>query len=153
MYEENVDYQRLVFRFNKEDPIEDFQLNTLTFGTASAPFEAIRTLKELASDEAEKFPVGSKVVGSDFHVDDLLTGGDSIEAVKNIWKETRELLDTAKLHMRKWSSNNNNILEQIPENEKEFKAKEIQIDDSIKTLRIGWLPMADQFFFTSPCFD
>lgn len=153
VYEEDVNYQRLVFRFDKEDPIEDFQLNTLTFGTASAPFMAIRTLKELASDEAENFPIGSKIVDSDFHVDDLLTGGDSIEAVKNIWRETRDLLETAKLPMRKWSSNTNNILEQIPEDEREFKAKEIQIDDIIKTLGVGWLPIADQFFFTIPCFD
>lgn len=153
VYEEDVNYQRLVFRFDKEDPIEDFQLNTLTFGTASAPFMAIRTLKELASDEAEKFPIGSKVVNSDFHVDDLLSGGDTIEEVKTIWRETTELLSTAKLPMRKWSSNNNNILEPIPEAEREIQGNEIQIDDSIKTLGIGWLPIADKFFFTVPQFD
>lgn len=133
VYEEDVDYQRLVFRFNKEDPIEDFQLNTLTFGTASAPYMAIRTLKELASEEAENFPIGSKIVESDFHVDDLLTGGDSIDAVKIIYQETTDLLKTAKLPMRKWSSNNNKILEQIPQEDREIKAKEIQIDDSITT--------------------
>lgn len=114
---------------------------------------AIRSLKEVASDEAENFPVGSRVVSSDFHVDDLLTGGDSIETVKKIWRETTELLATAKLPMRKWSSNNNKILEQIPEEEREIKGQEIQIDDSIKTLGVGWLPITDNFFLTIPQFN
>lgn len=55
--------------------------------------------------------------------------------------------------MRKWSSNSNKILEQIPAEEREIKANEIQIDDSIKTLGIGWLPIADYFFFSVPRFD
>ncbi|XP_011707947.1 PREDICTED: uncharacterized protein LOC105462795 [Wasmannia auropunctata] len=41
--------QRIIWRFNDKDPIQVFELNTLTYGTASAPFLATRCLKELAN--------------------------------------------------------------------------------------------------------
>lgn len=103
VYDEDVNFQRMVFRFDRTDPIEDFGLNTLTFGTASAPYNAMRTLKQLAIDSGSKYPVGSKVVKTDFHVDDLLTGADTVEKVGIIWKEVRGLLMEAKFPMRKWS--------------------------------------------------
>lgn len=150
VYEENIDYQRMVFRFNRTDPIEDFGLNTLTFGTASAPYLATRTLKQVAIDGERKYPVGSKVTKEDFHVDDLLTGADTVEKVKNIWKEVREMLSEAKFPMRKWSSNSNEVLRQIPEEEREFQAAEITMDDTLKALGIGWSPTEDYFFFKAP---
>lgn len=153
VYEEDVNYQRMVFRFNKNEPIQDFCLNTLTFGTASAPYMAIRSLKQVAIDNTDRFPIGSKVVQNDFHVDDLLTGDDSIEGVKEIWSQVTKLMNSAKFPMRKWSSNVNTILSEIPEEEREFKSSEIKLEDSLKTLGIGWLPIADQFFFTIPKFE
>lgn len=82
----------MVFRFNKSDPIEDFALQTLTFGTASAPYMAMRTLKEVAKQEANKYPIGADVTLKDFHVDDLMTGSDTIGQVKEIWHQTMNLL-------------------------------------------------------------
>lgn len=55
--------------------------------------------------------------------------------------------------MRKWSSNSNDILEQVPEHEKEFVAREILDDDIIKTLRVSWLPISDNFVFQRPEFN
>ncbi|GFT00445.1 reverse transcriptase domain-containing protein [Trichonephila clavipes] len=43
-----------------EEPVI-YRLKTVTYGTASAPFLAIRTLKQLAMDEASRFPLASKV--------------------------------------------------------------------------------------------
>lgn len=153
VYEEDVDFQRMVFRFNKTDPIEDFCLNTLTFGTASAAYMATRTLQQIAIDGEREFPIGSKIVKTDFHVDDLLTGADTIDEVKTIWKEIKELLAKAKFPMRKWSSNNNEVLKLIPSEEREFKSAEISIEDTLKTLGIGWSPVEDYFFFTAPEFN
>ncbi len=153
VYDENVDFQRMVFRFNKSDPIEDFGLNTLTFGTASASYMATRTLEQVAIDGEKEYPIGSNVVKNDFHVDDLLTGGDTIEMVATIWKEVREMLLKAKFPMRKWSSNSSKILQRIPEEEREFQSAEITIEDTLKTLGIGWSPVEDYFFFNAPEFN
>ncbi len=153
VYPEDLDYQRIVFRFSKDDPIEDFCLNTLTFGTASAPYLAMKSLEQVAVDGAINFPIGARVVKNDFHVDDLLTGEDSIEKVIEVWNQTRDLLKSAKFPMRKWSSNCMEVLDCIPEEEREIQSSQIQIDDSVKTLGIGWLPLSDMFYFTVPKFE
>ncbi|XP_055522612.1 uncharacterized protein LOC129716801 [Wyeomyia smithii] len=48
--------QKILWRKNTSDPIATFQLQTVTYGTASAPFLATRTLVQLAEDEGEAFP-------------------------------------------------------------------------------------------------
>ena len=153
VYDEDVNFQRMVFRCERTDPIEDFSLNTLTFGTASAPYMAMRTLKQLAVDGEKKYPVGSNVVKTSFHVDDLLTGSDTVEKVETIWKEVRGMLMEAKFPMRKWSSNSNKVLRQIPVEEREFQSANITMDDTLKTLGIGWSPIEDYFFFKAPEID
>ena len=46
------DYQRIVWRNSPSDPIQDYQLSTVTYGTGSAPYAATRCLRQLALDEA-----------------------------------------------------------------------------------------------------
>ncbi|XP_037932546.1 uncharacterized protein LOC119674592 [Teleopsis dalmanni] len=53
--EEHQDYQRILWRENPTDIIEEFKLTTVTFGTASAPFSAIRTLQQIADTIIEAF--------------------------------------------------------------------------------------------------
>ncbi|XP_055839860.1 uncharacterized protein LOC129907602 [Episyrphus balteatus] len=54
-------------------------MNTVTFGTASAPYLAIKFLKKVADDEHHNFPEGAKVIREDMYVDDLIRSADSIE--------------------------------------------------------------------------
>jgi len=42
--------QRILWRYSTEDNIQEYQLNTVTNGTASAPYLATRCLKKLADD-------------------------------------------------------------------------------------------------------
>ncbi|XP_045541884.1 uncharacterized protein LOC123723349 [Papilio machaon] len=48
---EDTDYHRILWRFSDEEEIQDFRLLTVTFGTACAPYLAIKTLKQVAIDE------------------------------------------------------------------------------------------------------
>ncbi|GFV26019.1 DUF1758 domain-containing protein [Trichonephila clavipes] len=59
--------QRILWGENMDEPIKTFELSTVTYGTTSAPFLATRTLKQLALDEAENFPLGSSVVMRDMY--------------------------------------------------------------------------------------
>lgn len=72
-------YQR-IFWYH-ENKIGTYELNTVTFGVASAPYLAIRTIQQLAEDEGQNFPLARKVLKCDFYVDDFLMGGNSIEGV------------------------------------------------------------------------
>ena len=42
------DYQPILWRFHPDEPIRELRLKTVTYGDASAPFLALRTLTELA---------------------------------------------------------------------------------------------------------
>lgn len=48
--------QRILWRKVSEDPIEVFQLNTVTYGTASAPYLATRCIIKLAKEVEQLWP-------------------------------------------------------------------------------------------------
>ncbi|XP_062534375.1 uncharacterized protein LOC134203540 [Armigeres subalbatus] len=80
-------FLRILFRRQPSDPLDTYELLTVTYGTASAPFLATRTLQQLARDEGENSPKAVEAVVEDFYVDDLLTGEDNLaSAVENIKK-------------------------------------------------------------------
>ncbi|GFU33927.1 integrase catalytic domain-containing protein [Trichonephila clavipes] len=70
VYRSDKKTKRILWRENMDEPIKTLELSTVTYGTTSAPFLATRTLKQLALDEAENFPLGSSVVMSDMYIDD-----------------------------------------------------------------------------------
>jgi hypothetical protein len=79
VHPDHTDYQRIVWRENTEDPLKTYRLTTLTYGTKPASFIAIRCLKELALQKVNRYPEAAEAIQQDFYVDDLLTGGDSLE--------------------------------------------------------------------------
>ncbi|CAG7786350.1 unnamed protein product [Allacma fusca] len=73
------DYQRLFWIEKPTDQLGQFRLNKVTFGEASAPFQAIRTLHQLAEDLESIFPEASRVLKKAFYVDNCLTGRNHVE--------------------------------------------------------------------------
>lgn len=112
-------FQKIVWRDSPKDPICDYELLTVTYGTANAPYLAIRTLKQLALDEATNYPIPSKTLLNDFYVDDVLSGADNINEAKEKYHELKEALRTGGFNLRKWSSNSKNLLKIIPTDEPE----------------------------------
>lgn len=84
---EDRDLQRIVWRNRPEDLISEYQLNTVTYGTASATYLAVRTMIQLARDEGEHYPKGAEAVSNDFYMDDLLSGADSVEGAEDIQRQ------------------------------------------------------------------
>lgn len=130
-------FQRILWREHPSDPIQEFKLNTVTYGTAPASFLAIRALKQLAADEGGNYPIGKIVLNNDFYVDDMLSGADTKEEAKLLQSEVVSLLKKGCFNLRKWTSNDQELLKSLPENLIETGALEIGKDDTIKTLGIG----------------
>lgn len=74
MHPKDSEYQRIVWRENEYEPIRDYKLTTVTFGTTSAPFAAIRTIHQLADDECTSYPKAASRAKRDFYVDDFFFG-------------------------------------------------------------------------------
>ncbi|XP_052901342.1 uncharacterized protein LOC128307502 [Anopheles moucheti] len=49
-------FLRILYRENPNDPIDTYELQTVTYGTASAPFLATRTLRQIAQDHQDEYP-------------------------------------------------------------------------------------------------
>ncbi|CAG9136732.1 unnamed protein product [Plutella xylostella] len=67
--------QLILWRDDDSRPLDTLQLNTVTYGTASAPYLSTRCLVQLAKECRD--PVISEVIQKDFYVDDLLTGAST----------------------------------------------------------------------------
>jgi len=76
--QEQCRLQRILWRFNPEDDIRTYELQTVTYGETCSAFLAIRSLHQAARDLSYQFPEAAEVIMRNFYVDDLLTGGNDI---------------------------------------------------------------------------
>ncbi|XP_053691615.1 uncharacterized protein LOC128740128 [Sabethes cyaneus] len=137
-------WQRIVWRSSPDNPLDTYELKTVTYGTASAPFLATRVLKQLAADERDNFPVAAEVLCRDCHVDDLFSGGQTIPETLNLRKQLETLLFKGGFQLRKWASNEAAVLQGIPEDNRALQSNvDFSRDQCIKTLGIYWEPAAD----------
>ncbi|UYV70993.1 hypothetical protein LAZ67_8001354 [Cordylochernes scorpioides] len=101
----NASYPWQMTRGPMPEPLLDYRLLTVTYGLSCAPYLSMRTLHQLARDKVSTFPVTSKIVQTDFYVDDLLSGADTIEKATCHIREVNNLLSSAGFSLRKWRSN------------------------------------------------
>jgi len=98
VHPQDSDLQRILWRYSSEEPIQEYRLTTVTYGTSSAPFLATCCLKKLADDNKKQHPRAAQVLSNDFYVDDLLSGTSTIEEAINMQKEISSLLNQQDLH-------------------------------------------------------
>lgn len=142
-------YQRIFWRDHPNDCLKVYELCTVTYGTTSAPYLAVKTLQQLAKDEQHNYPEASNIVLNDFYVDDLLTGANTIQECIVLRKEIDMLLSKGGFSLKKWSSNVENVLEGVPiENKsKQMLDFNTMVETSLKTLGLIWKPQGDNFMF------
>ncbi|XP_073811753.1 uncharacterized protein [Musca autumnalis] len=141
-------YQRILFRKNPGDPIQDFELQTVTFGVNSAPYLAIRTILQLANDIQKQFPLASKILRTSMYVDDALVGAHDVPSAIQARDEVIQALKSAGLVMRKWTSNCKDILKDLPPEDLLYSDfLDFEDHSSAKTLGVRWNALLDEFYF------
>ncbi|XP_058456484.1 uncharacterized protein LOC131433894 [Malaya genurostris] len=93
--------QQIVWRYHPSDDLKVYQLNTVTYGTAPAPYLATRVLNQLAEDEADNYPLASPRVKKTFYVDDHLSGDDDKQRLIEINHQLIALLQSGGFILRK----------------------------------------------------
>ncbi|XP_058840265.1 uncharacterized protein LOC131695765 [Topomyia yanbarensis] len=119
--------QRILWRDSIEEPVRTFELTTVTYGTASAPYLATKCLQS---------------------VDDVKDG-------RKLIQQLVELLQSAGFSLRKWNSNSKELLQNVPEQLRDDRSI-LELDSSsstIKTLGLVWEPSTDSFRFTIPTWN
>lgn len=135
IHPEDRTFLKIVWRTDTHSPLETYQLKTVTYGTACAPFQAARVLNKLADDEGHRYPLGAHILKNHTYVDDTLAGRDTLKEAIAATVQLRQLLQSGGFNLRKWCSNDKRVLEQIPPELIEMPM-EVEIDRSntIKTL-------------------
>ncbi|XP_037874876.1 uncharacterized protein LOC119630245 [Bombyx mori] len=147
LYEEDADrYQRLLWRENDTDPIKEYRMLRVTFGTAAAPHLAVRTLHQVADDEGRNHPMAVRIIKEDFYMDDLMSGESSApEAIKRA-QEVDNILQKGGFVLSKWSSNSAEFLKSIEPNKRTSRAQlDFKLDGNVQALGLIWNLGTDQF--------
>ncbi|XP_062537651.1 uncharacterized protein LOC134205970 [Armigeres subalbatus] len=149
--EQDQQLHKIFWRNTSQEPLRTFKLTTETYGTSSAPYLATRCLNQCAEEGADRYPVGSRVVKRSFYVDDMLAGSNTIEEGILLCKEVLELLKGSGFNLRKWNSNNSQILRTIPSHLRDDREL-LDLDEktTVKTLGITWEPATDTLWIKVP---
>ncbi|XP_076291065.1 uncharacterized protein LOC143214212 [Lasioglossum baleicum] len=145
---QDVDYQRILWRSSPSEPIGHYQLLTVTYGTAPAPFLALRVLQQLIEDEGSQFPLATRVLQHHLYVDDCVFGAFEDSTLIEARNQLIALLSKAHFRLHKWTSNASHLLADIsPHDHGIVQEKILQSDDTVKVLGVAWSPEVDAFRF------
>ena len=96
------------------DPVEQYVLTTVTYGTACVPYLSLRMLKQLFIDEGNALPEAIKAVTEELYVNDFLSGDDTVEPARIRWDQIVKLLKAGGCILKKWVTYDSNLREDIP---------------------------------------
>ncbi|XP_046628209.1 uncharacterized protein LOC124309036 [Neodiprion virginianus] len=149
VHNDDQDFQRILWREEPELPIEEYQLTTVTYGLASAPYLAIRVLHQLVHDEGKQYLFASHVILENTYVDDILSGAEDVDQGREKINELNQLLKAGGFELQKWTSSHPETLVDISRNHQEI-AMHLNLDQSpfFRALGLAWRPDIDAFAFS-----
>lgn len=148
MHEDDQKYQLIYWREDPDLPLETYQLTTVTYGMTSSSYLSIRTIQQLLKDEGTEHPLAASSIENQIYVDDILLGADSEDDAINLQKDVINLFNKGGFSLRKWSSNSELLLANIPENHKESPLALSPPDQPLfSILGLKWFPEHDTFSY------
>lgn len=148
LHPDDTPYQRILWRFDSQEPIQTYELMTVTYGLGPSSFLATRTLQQLAVDEGNLYPLGKQALQKGFYVDDFIGGAQTVAEAIQLRKELSELLEKGGFPMRKWASNQISVLNGLSAEEIGTQSSiKFDTDEAVKALGISWEPESDNLRF------
>ena len=137
-------------------PADVYEFLRLTFGNKASPYLAQDDCQEHAKSHSEEYPEAAKTVLESMYMDDVMKSVSNVEKAVGLWRNLTKLLGLAGMEIRKWCSNEPDVLRDIPV---EDRAGNICFEDgnmpTIKTLGVLWKSKEDVFTFqlVAPPYD
>lgn len=146
--EDHSRFQLILWRPTPSSEIETFRLDTVTYGTASAPFLSLRVLHQLAADERVRYPLASSEIMENTYVDDIFFGASNLNLCRDIRDQLMSITQSGGFPLHKWSSNNEALLYDLPVQTR-VQSYHIELEEAshLKVLGIRWTPVEDNFSF------
>ncbi|XP_039300161.1 uncharacterized protein LOC120355624 [Nilaparvata lugens] len=144
------EFQRVLWRFSVDDPVETYEINCVVFGITSSPYLALRTIHELVEREGDNFPDAKARIPTDMFMDDLVTSVPSVSDAKKLCSQAKELFKAGGFELTKFASNSEELMTSLNDSERSLLSKEFNIENSLAILGLEWQPFSDSFrFFVS----
>ncbi|XP_072400464.1 uncharacterized protein [Diabrotica undecimpunctata] len=142
--------QNILWRDSPHEPLKCIELTSVTYGVTCSSFLATRCLKEIATLNTTKYPLGSDALLNQTYVDDILYGTNTLAELEAAEHELNSILNGHSITLHKWVSNS-----------AEFSAKYIRSSQSNyeitsnnlntnKVLGLSWHPLDDYFTISIP---
>lgn len=140
-------FQRILYRFNPQDPLMLYEFNRVCFGLKSSPYHALRTVRQLVQDDGHLYPLASQIVADCLYMDDVAFSVKSEPEANRASEELIQLFKGAGWDLLKWNSNSPSALDNIPETHK--LATDIEFEKAVqhKILGLHWSTDSDYFYF------
>jgi len=148
IHSRDADFQRILWQPPSADSPNDYRLLTVTYGTASAPYLAMRVLRQLTIDEGNRFPKAAASLNKSIYVDDVLLGADTVADLIDTRNQLIALMNRGGFPLRKWNANTPDALTDLPAEMIAAKRLSFEEEGSLKILGLTWQPREDTFQFT-----
>ncbi|XP_048481675.1 uncharacterized protein LOC125489576 [Plutella xylostella] len=146
VHPEERQLQKIIWRDSNQQPLQEYQLSTLTYGMKPAGYLAMMTLRQLGKEVNQSESEVARVLEESFYMDDLVHGSHSIESALELQEQLIKLLKSAGFNLRKWASNEKQILEQVQGEATQFSF-DFKQAETTKMLGLRWKPESDIFVF------
>lgn len=149
IHEDQRHLQLILWRDDPSKPIDIYQLNRVTYGTASAAFLSCRCLKQLASDCGDLEV--ARIINEDFYVDDMITGNDDQNLLLINCAKASAVLQSGCFPLRKWLYNFDSDNTDVTVSDASRSSKALTLGNNVnaKTLGLNWYNLSDEFYFNS----
>lgn len=145
---EQWDCQRIFWRENENEPLKEYWLTVVTFGLTSSAHLSVRCVIQAAREAADTYPEAAKVIELDFYMDDCVSGSGSILKTIELGTDIKQILAGAGFDLRKWKSNNQEVLDALGSEEQDSESEMVFSEDcQTSVLGVKWLFQKDQFTF------
>ena len=94
-------------------PPEKYQFNSLVFGVNLCPYKAVS--RKHAMESKEQYPKATETILESTYMDDSMDSAPSDEECLELYDQLSKLWGSAGMHVGKWLSNSERVLEKIPE--------------------------------------
>jgi len=145
VHPDDRDCQRILW--GPSDSPAEFQLCTVTYGLASAPFLALRVIDQLAADEEARFPDAATVLRQHMYVDDVLSGADTVQLAKQKATRIDQLLRAGGFTLQKWAANAADAISDLAAPLDSAPTRELDTQAVSRTLGLLWHHETDAFSF------
>ncbi|CAB0031154.1 unnamed protein product [Trichogramma brassicae] len=146
LHPEDWKLQSILWREDPRKDIENYVLNTVTFGCGPSAFLASRTLRKLAEDDGAKFPLATSVIHNEMYMDDVLSGAFDVGTAVQKRNQLNLLLLSGGFSLAKWMTNDSNLLSSF-ESSDLAKEATLKVSLGFSVLGLVWEPRTDVFRF------